>query len=214
MKIHRLLRSIYSGLLVLVMTLFVNFHVHASEDSLENIAEKIGLADSTGYGKGVSFVDVDGDGWEDIWDLNTNILRGEDRPSNSKLYLNQRDGTFEAVETGIDPLDVQFAWGAAWADFDNDGDPDLVVASGGLLRKGRLALYENRWNDEKRLKRISDSAGITAEGYGWWGASWADFDNDGCLDFVAVARAGRAWLYRNNCDKTFTEVARKAGFRQ
>jgi hypothetical protein len=211
MKIRRLLRSIYSAFFALVMTCFVNFHVHASEDSLEDIAEETGLADSTGYGKGVSIVDVDGDGWEDIWDLNTNILRGKDRPSNSKLYLNQRDGTFKAVETGVDPLDVQFAWGAAWADFDNDGDPDLVVASGGLLRNGNLALYENRWKEKERVENISISAGITAEKHAWWGASWADFNNDGCLDFVAVDRAGRAWLYRNDCDKTFTEVAAKLG---
>jgi hypothetical protein len=215
MKIHRLLRSLYSGFLVLVMTCFVNFHGHASEESLENIAERIGLADSTGYGKGVSIVDVDGDGWEDIWDLNTNILRGKDRPSNSKLYLNQQDGTFKTVETGVDPLDVQFAWGAAWADFDNDGDPDLVVASGGLLRKGRLALYENRWDDEKRLKSISASAGITAEGHGWWGASWADFDkldfdNDGDQDlYLAGIRHHR--LYRNDGDRGFIDVTERLG---
>ena len=199
------------GFLVSILAGFTTLAAHASEDLFVDVAKKIGLADSLGYGKGVSIIDVNGDGWEDIWDLNTNIPKGKNRPSSSKLYLNRGDGTFEAVESGVDPRDVKFAWGTAWADFDNDGDPDLVVASGGLLRAGKLALYENRWKSAERLVNISISAGITTEKHPWWGASWADFNNDGCLDFVAVDRAGRAWLYRNNCDKTFTEVAAELG---
>jgi hypothetical protein len=199
------------GSVLFVTTGTANFNASAAEGDFANVAKELGLADSPGYGKGVTIIDVDGDGWEDIWDLNTNILRGKNRPSISKLYRNKGDGTFEPVATGIDPVDVQFAWGAAWADFDNDGDPDLVIASGGLLRGGNLTLYENRWKTDKRLENISASAGITAEKHEWWGASWADFNNDRCLDFAAVDRMGRAWIYRNDCDKTFTEVAAALG---
>ena len=213
MREHNSIRFLRSSRALSLAGILAAFSASASEDSLVDIAAKVGLTDAPGYGKGVSIVDVDGDGWEDLWDLNTNIIRGENRPSHSKLYLRQADGTFEAVESGVDPLDVQFAWGSAWADFDNDGDPDLALASGGLLRNGSLALYENRWREGKRLVKVSAAAGITAEKHGWWGVSWADFDNDGCLDFAAVARAGRAWLYRNGCDKTFTEVAEKLGVR-
>jgi hypothetical protein len=204
------LQIFYVGFLVSVFSVFVGFDAYANENSFKNVAKKAGLQDALGYGKGVSIIDVDGDGWEDIWDLDTNIRRGG-KASNARLFLNQGDGTFKPVDAGVDPSDVEFAWGASWADFDNDGDPDLLIASGGLLHDAKLALYENRWKTEKRLVNISDSAGLTQERKFWWGGSWADFNNDGCLDFVAIARKERVWLYQSGCDKTFTEVSKKLG---
>ncbi len=203
-------------LLLVIFALSASTQCGRSRNALEtyrDVAQEIGLADSPGYGKGVAFVDVNGDGWDDLWDLNTNISRGKNRASNSTFYMNQGDGTFEVVDIGVDPEDVKFAWGAAWADFDNDDDPDLLVASGGLLRNGNLALYENRWKQEQRFVNISRQAGLTAEKHQWWAASWADYDNDGCLDFATVASHGRVWIYKNGCDKTFTEVAEKLGIR-
>jgi hypothetical protein len=173
-------------------------------------AKEAGLADAPGYGKAISIIDVNGDGWEDLWDSNTNLRPPkEDRSSLPRFYLNKKDGTFEPYDLGIDPDDLEFSWGAAWADFDNDGDPDLLLGSGGFLGEGSLALYENRWKEEKKLVKLP--AGITDAKHQWWGVSWADFNNDGCLDFAAIARKGRAWLYQSNCDKSFTEVAEKLG---
>ena len=182
----------------------------AEQAELVNRAQEAGLADAPGYGKAISIIDVNGDGWEDLWDSNTNKRPPqENRSSLSRFYLNQQDGTFKAYDLGIDPEDLEFTWGAAWADFDNDGDPDLLLGSGGFLGEGSLALYENRWKEEKKLVKLP--AGITQAKHQWWGVSWADFNNDGCLDFTAIARRGRAWVYRSNCDKTFTEVAQELG---
>ncbi|MBW2541770.1 MAG: VCBS repeat-containing protein, partial [Deltaproteobacteria bacterium] len=178
--------------------------------NLVDRAVEAGLADAPGYGKAVSMIDVDGDGWEDLWDSNTALrFPPDERPSISRFYFNRKGVRFEPYDLGIDPADLEFSWGAAWADFDNDGDPDLLLGSGGFLGRGSLALYENRWSQEKKLVRLP--AGITSGKHEWWGVSWADFDNDGCLDFAAIARTGRAWVYRNNCDKTFSEVALDLG---
>ena len=208
-RIHPL-RQDLTLLLALIAAAQIAGVAHSEQADLVDRANDAGLADAPGYGKATSMIDVDGDGWEDLWDSNTNLRPPrEDRASVARFYLNQRDGHFKPYDLGIDPDDLEFTWGAAWADFDNDGDPDLLLGSGGFLGKGSLALYENRWAEEKKLVKLP--AGITSGKHQWWGVSWADFNNDACLDFAAIARTGRAWIYRNNCDKTFSEVALDLG---
>src|SRR5262245_7109679 len=75
-------------------------------------------------GAGVSVVDFDRDGWQDIYFTNS----GED--SKNALYRNQGDGTFKdvAAEMGISDLnsrDTGVSMGAVWGDYDNDGYEDL-----------------------------------------------------------------------------------------
>ena len=84
----RSLQSAYLGFLVAALVAFINPSAYANEDSFQNVAKKVGLEGSLGYGKGVSIIDVDGDGWEDIWELNTNIPLG-DKPSRSELFINK-----------------------------------------------------------------------------------------------------------------------------
>ena len=131
----------------------------------------VGLGDVLGYSKAISMVDVNGDGWEDLWDSNTNrVPQREDRPSPPRFYLSQQDGTFKPHDLGIDPADLEFTWAAAWADFDNDGDPDLLLGSGGFIGDGNLTLYENHWSETKKLVKLP--AGITTAKRAWWGVSW------------------------------------------
>ena len=210
MKLSRSLTLPGIGFLASGAVLLAGPLLAAEQAELVDRAKEAGLADAPGYGKASSMVDVNGDGWEDLWDSNTNQRPpSPEHPSLPRFYLNQKDGTFKPYDLGIDPDDLEFTWGAAWADFDNDGDPDLLLGSGGFLGQGSLALYENRWKEEQKL--VKRPAGITQRKQQWWGVSWADFNNDGCLDFAAVSRTSRAWIYRSNCDKTFTEVAAKLG---
>lgn len=210
MRPHRLLGPIRIAALAFGAIVATAAVTRSATSELADRAKQAHLAGTPGYGKAISLIDVDGDGWEDVWDSNTNKApASKTRPSSSRFFLNQKDGTFKPYDLGISDEDLEFTWGAAWADFDNDGDPDLLLASGGFLGDGALSLYENRWREMKKLVKIS--AGITTEKHHWWNASWADFDNDGCLDFAAIDGRGRAWIYRNGCDKTFREVARKLG---
>ena len=103
--------------------------------------------------------------------------------------------------------------GAAFFDYDADGDPDLYLVQGGALPgysgTGPLegALYRN--DGSGRFLDVTASAGIELQSYGM-GAAAADYDNDGDVDLF-VSAFGADGLFRNNGDGSFTEVAERAG---
>jgi enediyne biosynthesis protein E4 len=111
--------------------------------------------------------------------------------------------------------------GCVWFDYDNDGFPDLYVASGKplvddihpypLKKKPEPAphnhLYRNNGNGT--FTDVTERAGVAANIYGM-AAIAADFDNDGFVDLF-VTGYGQAILYRNQGDGTFEDVTRKAG---
>jgi hypothetical protein len=111
--------------------------------------------------------------------------------------------------------------GCVWFDYNNDGFPDLYVASGKPLGDGihpypmkqPLAtlphnhLYKN--NRDGTFSDVTDQAGVAANIYGM-AAIAADFDNDGFIDLF-VTGYGQTILYRNNGDGTFSDVTVKAG---
>ncbi|MGH9804192.1 MAG: CRTAC1 family protein [Candidatus Acidiferrales bacterium] len=104
--------------------------------------------------------------------------------------------------------------GAAFFDYDNDGDLDLLIVNGSTfprLREGgdpMLALYEN--DGTGRFTDVTARAGLAGvRGWGM-GVCVADFDNDGHSDFYLTAY-GPNRLFRNNGDGTFAEVTARAG---
>ncbi|MFQ5876610.1 MAG: FG-GAP-like repeat-containing protein [Acidobacteriota bacterium] len=107
--------------------------------------------------------------------------------------------------------------GAAWGDYDNDGDPDvfLVNESGPLSGEGgavpgsaaRSALYRNDGNG--RFVDVTESSGLGLRGCGM-GAAWGDYDGDGRLDLFVTAY-GVNRLFRNGGDGTFTDVSAIVG---
>lgn len=178
-----------------------------------NLAEPAGLSGSLGHGRGAAFVDIDSDGWDDVFDGDTAHADGGGA---AQVFLNQKNGTFRSVplgDIGISLRDPCAAWGAAFADYDNDGDTDALFANGGYCTEpSSLVLFENRLAETGKLFfSKSNASGITGERHLWWGASWADYDRDGWLDFAAVDRAGRVWLYRGQGNGTFREVADELG---
>ena len=105
--------------------------------------------------------------------------------------------------------------GAAWGDYDDDGDDDLflVNVSGPLGPDGRVVtttpssrLFRN---DGGSLADVSSEAGIAAGGVGM-AAAWGDADGDGRLDLV-VTSYGRLWLYRNRGDGSFEDRSAASG---
>ena len=103
--------------------------------------------------------------------------------------------------------------GAAFFDYDNDGDLDLLIANGSTfarLREGgdpMLVLYEN--DGGGRFTDVTGRARLSAKGWGM-GVCVADFDNDGHQDFYLTAY-GPNHLYRNLGDGTFADVTPRAG---
>ncbi|HIC96626.1 TPA: CRTAC1 family protein, partial [Candidatus Bipolaricaulota bacterium] len=103
--------------------------------------------------------------------------------------------------------------GAAWLDYDSDGDIDLYVVNSAEL-PGRTYevkpinhLYRN--NGDGTFTDVTGEAGVGDPSYGI-GCSVSDYDNDGDED-IYVTNLGRNILYRNNGDGTFTDVTDVAG---
>lgn len=179
-----------------------------------NRTESAGLRDVIRYGKGAAFVDIDGDGWVDLYAADAERRLREDDWGVSSFYLNNGDGTFRPVDLGISSEDLLSNWNASFADIDNDGDLDMAFASGGYAGASSLSLYENRLREEGRFVSISESANfaeLNSRPYRWWGLAWADYDKDGLLDLAVSRVYGPVVLLHNDGDNKFSNVTRAMG---
>jgi hypothetical protein len=180
-------------------------------------------------GSGGAFLDFDGDGWMDLYLVNSGPCDffTPARPIRNALYKNNRDGTFTDVTDKAGVPGGTFGMGVASGDYDNDGYPDLFVTA-----YGRCTLYHN--NGDGTFSDVTDKAGVAAPGW-TTSAVWVDFDNDGRLDlFVCsfvefslrnnvrcgdnklgrryycvprVFKPTRSLLFHNNGNGTFSEVS-------
>ena len=158
-----------------------------------------GLADQLG-GLNLVQTDYNNDGCLDIF-----VLRGAwEFPQRPSLLRNNCNGTFtDVTATSALDLPLQTQTGV-WADIDNDGFLDLFVGN----ENGPSHLYRNK--GDGTFEDISHAAGIDRAAF-TKGVVAGDYDNDGYVDFYVSNLNGDNFLYHNNHDGTFTDVALQAG---
>src|SRR6185295_12424236 len=126
-------------------------------------------------GGGVAIVDYDADGWPDIFLVNGSLLPDSAKPDkpSSRLYRNNRDGTFADVTERAGLGRSGWGQGVCAGDYDNDGHPDLLVTY-----YGRTALYRNL--GDGTFEDVAQRSGLLpAEDRYSTGCAFLDYDRDG-----------------------------------
>jgi enediyne biosynthesis protein E4 len=147
-----------------------------------------------------AWADFDRDGQMDLFLSN---WRTDSAPEANFLYRAQHDGGFVRLRAPGFPEDRARNYGAAAADFNGDGFPDVAVA---VNPGGRTVLYENVGGTRFTRRSVDDFGDVPGAG----GVGWADFDNDGDLDLFVAWALRRCRLLRNDGNGTFTPLTNLA----
>jgi len=175
-----------------------------------NVAPSLGL-DTFDMAGGAVADDFNNDGYLDV------VVSTWDPEGQIRLFRNDQDGTFSerTAEAGL--LGLYGGLNIIQADYDNDGDVDLLVLRGAWL--GAQGQHPNsllRNNGDGTFTDVTFEAGLGEVYYPSQTASWGDYDNDGDLDLyvgneTSEALVAPSQLFRNDGDGTFTDVAEAAG---
>ncbi|HEX7424658.1 MAG TPA: CRTAC1 family protein [Terriglobales bacterium] len=195
------------------------------DGTFTDVTTKTGVGAEGLFGMGVAVGDYDNDGFPDL------LVLGYGR---CMLYHNNGDGTFTDVTTraGVENSG-RWASSAAWFDYDNDGQLDLVIANyvdwspehnfycgdpGPGMRSychpddfhGQPpTLYHN--NGDGTFTDVSKSSGVGLKGGNGLGVVTFDYDNDGWQDIFIANDHMPNFLFHNNRNGTFTEIGYVAG---
>jgi enediyne biosynthesis protein E4 len=194
------------------------------DGSFTDVTEQAGLANAgdTNYGMGVAVGDYDNDGYPDIYVTNF---------GKNILYHNNGNGTFTDVTAEAGVAGGGWSVSAGFFDYDNDGKLDLFVTRylDWTIEKSKTCgnektptycppgefpavaniLYHNR--GDGTFEDVSVASGIAAKKGHGLGVAFADYDGDGYTDIFVANDVTNQFLFHNNGNGTFTEIALDSG---
>ncbi len=204
-------------------------YLNRGDMKFEDVSEKSGTGLNEGWKTGVSLVDINDDGWVDIFVSRAGAQ--DPRLRTKLLYINNgktADGiptfTEKAAEYGLN--DASYTTQAVFFDYDRDGDTDCFLLNHSLqeyagfsnllasYREQRNEAYGNKLlrNDSGKFVNVTDSAGIVSNVLSFGlGVNVNDFNNDGWQDlYIANDYNENDYLYLNEQNGKFREVIRES----
>lgn len=184
----------------------------------EDITEKAKVAGTKAWSTGVSMVDINADGFLDIYVCNSGDVKGDNKQN--EFFINNGDLTFteRAFELGLD--DKGYSTHASFFDYDQDGDLDVYLLNNSYQAIGSFNLTKNERpkrdvlggdklfeNRDGKFTDVSEKAGVYGSiiGFGL-GVTVGDMNNDHWQDiYVSNDFFERDYLYINQKDGTFKE---------
>lgn len=196
-------------------------YLNQGDLEFKDITVKAKVTDEIGWTTGVTMIDINNDGWLDIYVCKSGSLKSHQNRKN-KLFINQKNNTFKesAAKYGIDHFG--FSTQAYFFDFDNDEDLDMYLVNHRQDFRNNVSLdkriqetkedYNSDQlfrNDGTSFTNITKEAGILNKAWGL-SASIGDFNNDNLPDvFVANDFLEPDFLYINQGNGTFKDEALK-----
>nr|WP_240543468.1 VCBS repeat-containing protein [Spirosoma foliorum] len=195
--------------------------------TFEDITDKAGVGAADGWNTGVSVVDINADGWLDLYVCRSAAT--DARLRRNLLFINNKNLTFseKAAEYGLD--DPAYSTQAAFFDYDRDGDLDCFLLNHSVQEFAGFSrmiadfkqqtnpnysskLYRNDRNTGGKFVDVSNSSGMVSNVLSFGlGVAVSDFNNDGWLDFyVSNDYNENDYLYINQQNGQFEEVVRES----
>ena len=194
-------------------------YLNKGDLEFEDITSKAGVSGGAGWKTGVSFVDINADGYIDIY-----VCKSGDQPPSGRrniLYINNHDLTFTDQAEAYGLADDGYTTQAVFFDYDRDGDLDAFILNHSRLTisnsydiakrnsNQRVPYVGNRLlrNDNGRFTDVSDASGVygPASNYGL-GVAVADFNKDQWPDlYISNDYTGKDKMLMNNHNGIFVE---------
>ena len=174
--------------------------------------------------------DFNHDGWLDLFIGNESMVKGRGEKHPCELYRNNKDGTFTEIAKSAKCDVIAFVKGVTSGDYDNDGLADIFIST----LDGNKILLKNKTSKKGEIvfEDVTEKAGLSKEMGSTFPTWFWDYNNDGWLDIfacgydfnrslafyaaaetmkISLGNSEKMFLFENNKDGTFTNVAKKAG---